>query len=216
MASSVFALRSPSLPLSDLFRADLAQTDLSQTDLSQTDLKETLQTESSELLATDSIVHPPLRQMFTAGDYQLVITAADQWETSAAIAQLYKNSTLQWQKPLPQHYGPRFTLISTEGRVLFVDEYINVASPYALMLLNATGEAVACYSFEDIQNTLDVSAADLTRQAISGWWVAAAPQLSNSLASDDQTVAWVGAGNWRIIVDLKTGELTAGGNLASY
>jgi len=222
MASSVFALRSPSLPLSNIFRSnlfqtDLSQTDLSQTDLSQTDSKETPQAESSELPATDSIVHPPLRQIFTAGDYQLAIASADRWETSAAIAQLYKNGTLRWQKPLPQHYGPRFTLLSPEGRVLFIDEYINVASPYALMLLDTTGKAIACYSFEDIQNTLDVSAADLTRQAVSGWWVADAPQLSNSSASGDQasgdqTVAWVGAGNRRVVIDLKTGELTASDN----
>ncbi len=162
------------------------------------------QMELAELLAADSITHPPLRQVITAGEYQLVIATANRWKTSVAIAHLYKDSILQWQKPLPQHYGPRFALISTKGSVLLVDEYINVASPYALMLLSATGEAIAHYSFEDIRNTLGISAADLTRQAASGWWVADAPRLGA-----DQTVASVGAGSQRIIIDLQTGKLTA-------
>lgn len=162
--------------------------------------------------ATDSLSHPPLTQSFVTGSYRFVVAATDDWQTPAAIGQLYRGDSLLWESSLPQQYGPRFVVVGTQGHVLLVDEFINVASPYALLLLDAAGEPIATYAFEDIQQVLSVSAADLTQQATSGWWVSSAPQVEPTAAGQfdgrllEETV-FISAGGRRLAVDLLTGEL---------
>lgn len=154
-------------------------------------------------LVSDRISHPPVRQTTQRGDYQLVIAADDGWKTPTVTSELYQGPTLLWQKALPHQYGPRYSLIGTNGQVLLVDEYINVASPHALTLISADGETVAQYGFDDIQTALSVSRADLTRAATSGWWVSAEPVLNE--AGDR---AWIQAGGATLEVDLNTGQLS--------
>lgn len=153
--------------------------------------------------AADRMAQPPLHQSFTTSPYRLIITAADSWQTPAATGQFYKDDTLLWQQTLPHQYGPRFALIGPQGHVLLLDEFINVASPYALSLLNAEGQIVAQYSFDDIQKTLAIPAATLTQKASSGWWISAMPTLSESAGS-----ALVPTGGITLQVDLATGELS--------
>ncbi len=153
-------------------------------------------------VAVDSISHPPLEQVFTKGDYRLVITAGDQWETPVAIAQLYEGNTLQWEQTIPHSYGPRFALVSAQGQVLLLDEFINVASDRAVTVISATGEPIAQHSFNDVKNTLSVSAAALTQQASSGWWISAPPRLNEPAGK-----ALVAAGGKTLEIDLNQGEL---------
>ena len=155
----------------------------------------------------DRLAYPPDRQTFTSGAYQFVITAVDQWQTPAATGTLYRAGTRLWQRDLPHEYGPRFVLVSPTGQVLLLDEFINVASPYALTLLEAEGDAIAQYSFDDIKRTLDVSSAALTQQATSGWWISASPRLSTEGASAGQQ-ALIQTGGTTLEVDLNTGVLT--------
>lgn len=180
-----------------------------------------VQTADSEVaIAPDRLRHPPIRQTFTAGSYQLVITAQDrEWETPVATAQLSDGDRLLWQQELPHEYGPRFVLVSPRGQVLLLDEFINVASPYALTLIDQSGEVVAQNSFEDVQKTLQVSLAVLTEQANSGWWISAPPTLgeathetahetANSSAPAQDLYARVKAGGTTLEIDLSTGELS--------
>lgn len=162
--------------------------------------------------AGDQLAHPPLSQSFATGDYRFEVTASDQWQTPSTVGQLYKSGRLLWEKTLPQQYGPRFVVVGSQGQVLLIDEFINVASPYALMLLDVVGEPIATYSFEDIQQVLSVSAAELTSQATSGWWVSDAPQrVQNAAAQSNESITThvilIPAGGTRLAVNLLTGEL---------
>ena len=159
-------------------------------------------TSSPTPAAADRMAQPPLHQTFSNSPYQLIVTATDSWQTPAATGQFYKGDTLLWQQPLPHQYGPRFVLISQQGHLLLLDEFINVASPYALTLLDADGQTLAQYSFDDIQKTLAIPAATLTQKASSGWWISAAPTLSES-----EGLALVPTGGTILRVDLATGEL---------
>lgn len=161
-----------------------------------------------EPAATDRIALPPVRQTFTNGPYQLVISAEDQWQTPTTTAQLYEGSTLRWQTDLPHEYGPRFALVSPSGQVLLLDEFINVASPYALTLINPAGEVVMQRSFDTVQKALDVSPAALTQEATGGWWISAPPRLN---ASGNR--ALVQTGGTTLEINLTTGELSCQPNL---
>lgn len=170
--------------------------------------------ETTAVTASDQLTYPPVMQSSATGDYRFVVSATDQWQTPIAIGQLYQDSQLRWEQPLPQQYGPRFSMVGSQGHVLLVDEFINVASPYALMLLDAAGEPIVTYAFEDIQQTLSVSAADLTQQATSGWWVSESPQLRPAEAVPASEIALaetvlIATGGTHLVVNLLTGELTS-------
>ncbi|MEL6940218.1 MAG: hypothetical protein AAFO84_13605 [Cyanobacteria bacterium J06598_1] len=152
--------------------------------------------------AIDSISHPPLRQTFSAGDYQLVIAAVDEWHTEGATAQLYKGTQLQWEQRLPHAYGPRFAQVGVEGQVALFDEFINVASPRAVMVIARSGDVIAQHSFEAVGDAIARSAADLTTQATSGWWISAPPVLN-----DAGNEVLVKTGGTMLEIDLVTGEL---------
>ncbi|MEM9088198.1 MAG: hypothetical protein AAGC93_05580 [Cyanobacteria bacterium P01_F01_bin.53] len=156
-----------------------------------------------QAVTNDSLTHPPLRQTFSSGAYQLVVSAEDQWETPLATSELYEGAALLWQKDLPHQYGPRFALVSDQGQVLLLDEFINVASPHALTLIDTEGEVVAQHSFEDIKKALDVTPSALTQQATSGWWISAPPTVT---AKGD--LALVKAGGTTLEIDLTTGQLS--------
>jgi hypothetical protein len=160
--------------------------------------------EPDTTMAADSLRQPPVRQTVEAAPYQLTIVASDRWQTPGAAGELYEGDRLLWQQDLPHQYGPRYSLIGQQGQVLLVDEYINVASPYALTLISPDGQVTAQYSFDDIQSTLAVPRADIVRQAASGWWVSAPPTLSA-----DGQAALIATGGTRLQVDLVTGQISA-------
>jgi len=153
--------------------------------------------------ASDRLSHPPIRQTFSAGPYQLVVNAENRWETPVATSEFYDGGTLLWKKDLPHQYGPRFSLVSAQGHVLLLDEFINVASPHALTLLNVEGETLIQKSFADIQAALEVTPAELTAQATSGWWISAPPEIS-----PDGKTALVQTGGTTLEINLNTGELS--------
>lgn len=164
---------------------------------------QTVATDIDPMPTADRIAQPPLRQTFTNEPYQLVISAEDQWQTPRALSQLYEGDTRRWQKALPHQYGPRFVLISPAGQVLLLDEFINVASPYALTLIDSEGKVIVQHSFDEVQKALDISPAILTEQASSGWWISAPPSLN--VRGDRASVE---TGGTTLEVDLATGELS--------
>lgn len=153
----------------------------------------------------DRLPHPPVRQNFRNGDFQLVITAVDGWETPGAIASLYKGDRLLWEQPLTHEYGPRFAVVGQQGQVLLLDEYINVASSRAITILNPDGNKIAQYSFEDISGQLAVPAATLTRHAASGWWITAVPSVPPEATTPE---VFIPTGGTTLSVNLSTGEIS--------
>ncbi len=146
---------------------------------------------AESLEVSDRITHPPIRQAFEAAPYELLVSAVDDWRTSRAHIQLYKDTALLWQKELPHEYGPRFVLVSAQGQVALFDEYINVGSPYAITLLDASGTEVAQYNFDDIKQVLaDVAPSNITGQAFSGLWISANPVLNPALNPESNGTAF--------------------------
>ena len=163
---------------------------------------------SADLSAPDSITLPAERQSVANGIYRLEITGESGWRSPTPMANFYKGDTLLWTKALPHQYGPRFALVSSAGQIVLFDEYINVASPYAIALISPIGETIATHSFDDIQHFLqDVSRADLVRQATSGWWISSPPQIENTLGEVEQN-ALVKTGGTTLQISLTTGELS--------
>ena len=159
--------------------------------------------ETGSSSVSDRIQHPAIEQRFENGDFQLVIRAVDDWDTPRAIAQLYESDSLRWERPLPHGYGPRYAVVGPQGQVLLLDEYINVASDYAIALFSPQGQQIAQYSFDDIQQKAAVPAAKLTRQATSGWWISAPPPSS---APTNQVI--ISTGGTTLTIHLLTGELS--------
>ena len=157
---------------------------------------------TDEKIQGDRLAHPPVRQTFTTEPYQLVISAENSWETPLTKAQFFQGETPLWEKSLPHQYGPKFVIVSTRGNVLLLDEFINVASPHAITLIDSAGNTIARHGFKDIQTTLNVSAADLTKQATTGWWISAPPTLIESA-----NCVTVSTGNATLGIDLTTGAM---------
>ncbi|MEM6451576.1 MAG: hypothetical protein AAF703_14815 [Cyanobacteria bacterium P01_D01_bin.105] len=158
---------------------------------------------------SDRLAHPPERQSFTNGPYQLTIFSTDSWQTPTAMGTLESEDTQLWQQTLPHQYGPKFALVTPSGQTILFDEYINVASDYAIALIAPSGETTVTYSFDDIhqalqENSPDIARADLPRQATAGWWMAAAPTLNAT-----STHALVKTGGTTLQIDLTSGQLLA-------
>lgn len=167
---------------------------------------------TSDATSGDRIAHPPVRQTFTAepattasdrsGAYRLVISAEDNWNSPIAKAKLFQGETALWEESLPHQYGPRFVLIGANGNVLLLDEFINVASPHAITLINKKGQTIAQHGFKDIQATLNLPTSELTKQATTGWWISAAPLLIEA-----GNCAVVPTGDTLLEINLVTGTI---------
>jgi len=152
----------------------------------------------------DRLTLPAEYQSVEKGNYRLEIASEPEWRSPTPTATLFKGDTPIWQKELPHQYGPRFSLVTSEGQVVLLDEYINVASPHAIALISTTGDTTSTYSFDDIQAFLkDISRADFTRQAASGWWISSPPQLD-----EPEQNALVQTGGTTLQINLTTGDLS--------
>lgn len=164
----------------------------------------TASTDNSGQISRDRLAHPPIRQTFTTEPYQLTILTEDNWRTPLTQAKLEQDDIVLWEETLPHQYGPKFVLIGSQGNVLLLDEFINVASPHAITLIGTNGKVIAQHSFEAIAKTLNLNAADLTKQATTGWWISAPPTLI------DGNRATVSTGGTLLEIDLTTGEISQG------
>lgn len=143
-----------------------------------------------------------------SGRYRFEIATPDGWKSKHAEARLYRTDggrrELVWQGMLPQEYGPRFVLVAPDGEVLMFDEWINVKSRFAVVILYPRDGHLVTHDFDDVQAALGVPPAQLVRTANHGWWIAAPPALG-----EHGDVAVVPAAGKRLAVSLKTGALSA-------
>lgn len=134
----------------------------------------------------DAIARPPAQQVITSpnGSHILVLRAPENSADKRLVATFYTVSENlcqpQWSQTLPQEYGPRFVLVNDQGYTVLLDEWINVASSYAVMVLDPSGQVVAQHSFDQVASLLRVPRADVVEQARFGWWISAAPTLNRS------------------------------------
>lgn len=159
-------------------------------------------------LADDAIDLPPVHQIVTSPNqaFLLVLQSPDGWATPQPVAALYSLDQRQcqrlWQRSLPQSYGPRFALVTDSGTTLLLDEWINVASDYAVVLLDPAGQLIAQHSFDQVAAVLQVPRAEIVERSRFGWWIGAAP----SLQADGQQ-AEVAAAGQRLLIGLEDGQL---------
>lgn len=169
--------------------------------------------ETGELPETgDEMPLPPTEQIRVSddGQYVLEITALDEWASTNAIASLYRNSNsggereLLWQRSLPHSYGPKYALVGNQGQVVMLDEWINVASPYAVMVIDQNDNLLSQTSFDRLQMLLAVPPHQIVDQAMQGWWISAPPKLNT-----ESVAVTVKTAGKQLIIDLTTGELRA-------
>ena len=160
------------------------------------------------MIAQDAIPHPPqLRHIVSPnGSYHLTLIAhlEDSFpRTRATLSQNLPDRCQQvWAQILPQNYGPRLALVTDRGDTLLLDEWINVASPYAIVMLDASGEIVGQYSFDDIVAISGRTRASVVERAQQGFWIAGEPTLK------PPNLVEVPTAGATLAINLTTGEIS--------
>jgi hypothetical protein len=162
-----------------------------------------------EARALDRVPRAPAEERFTSpsGDYVFVLYAPEDWRTADPEGELLrhngKGSASLWRRTLPQEYRARFALVSDEGRVLMLDDWWNVNSGHAVVVLDPEGRTVAIHGYEAVRATLGQSKKELLARARYGWWLGGRPRL----APGEET-ALVAAGGRHLAIDLRDGSLS--------
>lgn len=165
--------------------------------------------QSPPMLGQDAIPYPPIlrHSVSAAGSYHLTLTlerdASGARRTTARLFEAAGDRCQQvWSQSLPHSYGPRTALVNDAGTVVLLDEWINVASPYAIVVVGLDGAVKAQHSFDDIVEITDQSRADVVDQAAQGFWLAGDPELH-----EGGTQVTIPAAGGYLTLDLTTGEL---------
>ena len=165
--------------------------------------------EHTQASLADSISLPPEREEFISPNqrYVLVLSTSDGWHSKRAIAELFEREadrrTLLWSRTLLHEYRPRYAIVGSQGNVLLLDEWINVKSRFAVVILSRDNHLVAQYNLDAVQEILDVPMSDIVQQATRGWWITAPPTLSST-----RDRAYVETAGRHLVVDLQTGSLS--------
>jgi hypothetical protein len=166
------------------------------------------------MLANDAIPRPPqLRHIPSpTGAYHLLLTASPARDDRSITATLFETTPDRcqrvWTRPLPQEYGPRLALVTDIGQTLLLDEWINVASAWAIVVLNSAGEVIAQYSFGDIVTVTGSTRAAVVEQAEQGFWLAGTPTLRrHSPRHGRPPQVEVPTAGGTLTIDMETGQL---------
>lgn len=159
--------------------------------------------------ATDIINLPPERREAASpdGGFLLVWTTLDGWRTPWAEAEFYRlenrHRQLLWRRTLPHRHGPRQALVSNQGRALLTDEWINVPSDYAILVLDQQGKPLARYTFDQVVAALGMPVREVGDRARASAWITEGPALSA-----DGATALVKAGGHTLSIRLADGQLS--------
>ena len=158
----------------------------------------------------DQVPAPPPVEVFDSpsGTYRFTLRAPADWQTGAPEGELVKTdgsgSKRLWRQALPQEYRARFALVTDRGLVVMLDDWWNVRSGYAVMLVGPDGEEVAVWRYDDVQATLGVPISELVAKAKHGPWISAPPQLDV-----DGIGVLVPAAGKHLVIDTARATLTA-------
>lgn len=163
-----------------------------------------------EISDGDAISIPPMKREFSSPDgrHKFTVFTSDNWASKKAKVKLVKitenSQILLWSKDLPHEYGPRHVIVNNQGRILLLDEWINVPSNYAIVLLDSKGEIISQYSFDKLQRFLNISRAEIVEKAKEGWWIASTPTLDTS-----SNASSVGVAGKLLTIHLNDGHITS-------
>ncbi|MEP0949465.1 hypothetical protein NC992_21470 [Leptolyngbya subtilissima DQ-A4] len=209
VAQGVMVTVNGSIPFSETARATIPQPSLGLVSNWATLPGFALLSQSLPVLGQDSIPHPPLLRHETspAGNYHLILMlgkdeAGTQRTTASLFETLGDRCQQVWSHTLPHSYGPRLALVNDAGTVVLLDEWINVASPRAIVMMGLDGEVMAQHSFDDIVEVTGQSRAAVVDQAAQGFWLSGSPEMD--LTGDRMTIPAAGG---QLSLDLATGEM---------
>jgi len=169
-----------------------------------------LATTAMGAIAVDEVPSPPASEEIASpsGSYVLELSAPFDWQTGSPEGALYAltgdSRHLLWQRALPHQWRARFALVSDGGRVLLLDDWWNIPSARAVMVLGRDGAVVAVRGFEEVRAALGVPTPALVEQARHGPWIAGPPRI----AAGSEAVRVPAAGKL-LVVDLADGSLSS-------
>lgn len=107
-----------------------------------------------------------------------------------------------WSRDLPQHFGSRYVRVNDRGSVLMLDEWTNVRSRFAVLLVDRHNREVARHDTDAVRAALSVTPAEMVRKAKHGVWITAPPVLPG-----DGKAATVEAGGRTLAIGLADGPM---------
>ena len=163
------------------------------------------------VLATDQIVRPPEfeARASASGKYvlELQLRANPNPHAARATASLWELNTtarkLLWTRELAHRPRPRFALVGNEGQVMLLDEWLNLRSELAVMLIDEDNRTLAVHDLEAVRSALGVPIAALASKARHGAWMQALP----ALGAQGETVE-VAAADRVLVINLRDGVLS--------
>ena len=164
--------------------------------------------------AADFVANPPTRSQVSSpnGDHVFVVHSPDAWQSKRATGRLFKLTSgglhLEWERELPQEYGPRYFLVGNQGQTVLFDEWINIKSRYAVVLIHPKNNLAVTHGFDSVAATLNMPVAAITARAKHGWWIDGLPWLDSN---GDR--ALVATGGKCLAISLNSGQLSLAGSL---
>jgi hypothetical protein len=136
--------------------------------------------------AADVVLMPPdfEQRSSPSGAYALEVRLRPQANAFAprASATLFELGPsprkVLWTRELPHRPRPRFFLVGDGGQVVLLDEWLNVRSDLAVMVIDRENRTLGQFNLEAVRAALDVPIAALAPRARHGPWIQATPQIS--------------------------------------
>jgi hypothetical protein len=146
----------------------------------------------------DRVTHPEESRKFVSpnGRYELVVQTFDHWKTRESVAILWKAGKQVWRQTLPHSHGPRRVTVTDMGVSILLDEWVNIRSDHAVMIVSKEGRPVRSWSFDDVQMLLELPVEEINAKAEWGWWLGGEEVLDVDCLS-------VPTGGSHLIVDVK-------------
>lgn len=163
-----------------------------------------------EASALDEVPGPPAVEILTSpsGTYRLILRAPEDWQQDSSQGELFRLEdpapVRLWQRGLPQEVRARFALVSDRGQVILLDDWWNLRSGRAVMLLGRDGAEQAVWGFDDVVAALEIEIGGVVAEAKHGPWIAAPPRFDDGGLS-----VLVPAGGKTLVIDPETGALSA-------
>ncbi len=168
---------------------------------------------SPALAGADVILTPPAVEASgsPSGNHIIEIRLPDGADPHAArsTATLFSVAaggarSLLWKLDLPHRPRPRFALVADNGIVVLLDEWLNVRSDWAVMVIDRDGRTVARHGLEAVRAALGVPIKALAPLARHGVWMQSLPALSTR-----GDVCEVQAGGRTLSIALRDGALSS-------
>jgi hypothetical protein len=94
-------------------------------------------------------------------------------------------------------------MVANSGAVVLIDEWINIPSKHALMLVSPMGATLAHYPLDELITTLGVSRRTITEHNGLGIWLSRMPVFNT-----DESTLMLAAGGRGLSLDMASGSLT--------